>query len=494
MNYILAFDIGTSAVKASLVSEELEILNSVSIAYDTNYPSPMLAEQDPKDWWRCACLASKALAELCPKEFSGVVAIGTSGHMLGSLAVDSDGQPLLPAIIHCDNRAMNEAEFLISEVGEQILYEKTGNVLSAAASLCKAIWVKKNQPEIYRKTFRFLQSKDYLVCKMTGNPDSTDFSDSSHGLLIDIHKKEYLEDVFSLGGISKDKFPQLHKSSDIVGTLTGKAAEALGLKQGIPVVAGGGDGACANIGAGISKCGDIYCSLGTTAWLAYNQDVPYVDPKRRVFNIMSLDGETYGVFGTMQSAGRAVSWAQSLFGVESAGKVDQIAAKAPPGSNGLIFLPYLDGERSPVFDPMATGVFFGISSAHDASYFLRATLEGVACGLSDILDAMRETGNIEDMRIIGGGAKSAFWKQIIADLCQITIHDVSTSSTGATSLGAAAAAGVGAGIFRDFQMAAEKIKLCSDIVPDKRNEEVYRLTRRKYKQLYPGLQEVFHTK
>ena len=300
--------------------------------------------------------------------------------------------------------------------------------------------------------------------------------------------------MFRNVGVDAEKFPEIRTSCELAGYLSEEAAGCLGLRAGIPVSVGGGDGACANIGAGVAKPGDFYLSLGTTAWIAGQMEEPFIDPQHRVFHIYTLDGHGCNVFGTEQCAGRSVSWAMELFDVASARAFDSAAATVPAGAGGLISLPYLEGERSPVFDAQAQGVFFGMNTTHKREHFLRAVLEGTACGLSQILDVMRERQEIHDLRIIGGGAKSKLWKQILADVCNVTFHDVSTFSDSATSLGAAAAAGVAIGLFRDLPEACSHIRMSGDIEPDPAVQPVYALIKKRYAMLYPSLKEAFHTR
>ena len=256
----------------------------------------------------------------------------------------------------------------------------------------------------------------------------------------------------------------------------------------------GGDGACANIGAGAAEPGTFYLSLGTTAWIAGPMEKPFIDPQTRVFHIYTLDGHGCNVFGTAQCAGRSISWAQELFEITSLRSFDSLAEQVEPGAGGLIYLPYLEGERSPVFDALAQGVFFGMNSMHKREHFTRAVLEGVACGLSQILDTFREREQIDTLRIIGGGAKSRLWKQIIADVCNVKLLEVSTFSDSATSLGAAAAAGVGIGLFKSLPEAVRHISLSGTVEPSENAEKLYGLTKKRYAMLYPALKEAFHTR
>jgi len=489
---ILAIDIGTSAVKASFFAEDLRIIDSLSVEYPTYFPAGGHAEQDAEDWWKSACAAVRELSGRHPEDAGEIGAVGLSGHMLGLLPVDRDGNPLMRSLIHADTRASEESAMLADRFGVGQLYDWTGNVLSAAAPLAKAIWFRRKHPDLYAKTHMFLQSKDYLVMKLTGGVFSTDYSDASHALLLNLGRMDYLTEVFDEMGIDPQKFPPLHKSHDVVGHLSPSAAAEMGLKPGIPVTAGGGDGSCANVGAGLAQKGDIYCSLGTTAWIAFNSEKQFRDEKRRVFNIASLDGESFGVFGTMQAAGRSVSWVQGLFGIESLRAFDELAASVAHGSDGLIFLPYIEGERSPIFDSAARGVFFGMHVSHTRGHFLRATLEGVAYALDSILDVSQNISTSPVLRIIGGGAKSSLWKQIIADICEKNVADLTVPSAAGTSLGAAVAAGVGTGIFAGYAEAVKNIGIRTVTEYSPETAKLYALNREKYARLYPQLKDIYH--
>ena len=488
---LLAFDIGTSGLKASLIDENLNVLRNVTTTYPTHHLPDGGCEQDAADWWMSAVRAMLMLRELAPEYVKQVEAIGVSGHMLGCLPMDRDGLTLRPAMIHADTRARSVCARLRERFGMDYFYHISGNVLSPAATLCKALWLKEQEPEVYHNTVRFLQSKDYLVYRLTGSMDTTDHSDAAHGMLMNLQSGEYDREMFQNLGLALDKFPQLHTGCEIAGRLSEEAAGCLGLRAGLPVSVGGGDGACASMGAGIANPGEFYLSLGTTAWIAGLMDTPFIDPQHRVFHISTLDGKGCNIFGTMQCAGRSVQWVQELFDVASPRAFDALAAAVPAGAEGLVYLPYLEGERSPVFDPQAQGVFFGMRSTHRREHFLRAVLEGVGFSLSQILDVMREREEISELRIIGGGAKSRLWKQMIADICGVRLHELSIFSDSATSLGAAAAAGVGVGLFRDLPDAGKNICLSSTVEPDAQTAAAYARAARRFARLYPALKDVF---
>ncbi|MCI8376074.1 MAG: xylulokinase [Lachnospiraceae bacterium] len=488
---ILAYDIGTSSVKTSVVSRSGEILASKKRDYTTSHPAAGISEQNPMDWWECVCKTTEAITEANPGYAGRIAVIGVSGHMLGSVPVDKEGNPVHPALIHSDSRAVAQYEKIKELVGADRLYRMSGNVLDARSSLCKMLWFQEERPGLYGRIAKFLQSKDFLVSRLTGNIDTTDCSDASHGEMMDIRKRAYDSSLYEELGLEMSKLPTLHAGMDIVGHLKKDCAELLGLTEGIPVIAGGGDGACADIGAGNVNTGDTYCSLGTTAWLSRCVEEPYLDEKQRVFNIMSLDGVHSSLFGTMQSAGGALKWVMSILGERDLGEFNRLAAEAAPGSNGLIFQPYLDGERSPIFDAKARGMFFGLSLSHTRSHFMRATFEGVAYALNSILKVFEEQGRSEQIRIIGGGANSELWKQILADVWKTPVAALNASADDSTSLGVAAAAGAAAGLFGDLKEATEYIKVKNVTVPSSSQAE-YDKYFAVYQKLYEDTKEEMH--
>jgi xylulokinase len=468
------------------------MIDSASFDYEVTSPKRSWVEQDPEQWWQGACRITGTLMERNPGAREQIAAIGVCGHMLGCVPVDSQGKALRPAIIHADTRAAGEADRIGEAAGREQFYRRTGCILSAQSSLAKILWLKGHEPEVYARTARFLQSKDYLAARITGNIDSTDFSDASHAQVLDIHSKTYMTDLFAALGLDPSKFPALHKGTDEIGRVSPEAARALGIPSGIPVIAGGGDGACANVGAGITtRAGEVYCCIGTTAWVAYSAAAPLIDPKARVFDIMSLDGESFGVFGTMQAAGKSIDWARDLFNIESDQAFDREAALAPPGSDGLVFLPYIDGERSPIFDARARGIFFNIDSQHQRAHFTRSVLEGVSFALRSILEVYREGRAIPEVRLIGGGANSKLWQQILADIFGADIRIPGTRADSVTSLGVALAAAVNAGVYNSLDEAASVVGAAGRIEPIKEHTAVYDKLFHTYVRLYQQVKSLY---
>lgn len=488
---ILAHDLGTSGVKSSLVDTEFREIDSQSFSYPTTYPNPEWAEQDPDRWWQGMVTNSRTLVERQPDACARIGAIGLSGHMLGLVPVDTGGSPLGPVMIHSDGRATAQFRHIRDTIGADQVYQTTGNILDPKAPLCKILWLAENKPRIFEQTARFLQSKDFAAARLTGNIDTTDLSDASHAQLLDVRRGVYAADMLAGLGVPREKLPTIHKGIDVIGRLTREAAEATGLSQGIPVIAGGGDGACANAGAGIAAPGDGYCNLGTTGWIATLLPEPLIDPDHRLFNILSLDGETSGVFGTMQTAGRSLEWIRSVLGTPDPQALNALIEGVSPGSEGLVFLPYLEGERSPVFDAAARGVFFGLSGSHGPAHMARAVMEGVTFGLRSILDAFRSFISLDEMPLIGGGANSSVWRQMIADILRVRLFTMDVKAENATSVGAAMAAAVGIGVYGSLPEAAACIGKKAGEIPSTEPDPAYERNYRIYKELYPRLHDLF---
>jgi xylulokinase len=292
-------------------------------------------------------------------------------------------------------------------------------------------------------------------------------------------------------GLDVAKLPELHRGVDVVGRITAQAAGQTGLPQGTPVVAGGGDGACATLGAGVAAPGCAYCCMGSTAWIACATQEPYIDEHARVFNILNMDGETNGVYGTVQAAGSSLEWIREVFGGIEFQEMEAAARQADPGSGKLVFLPYLEGERSPIWDSHARGVFFGLSPMHGRARMVRAVVEGVCYALRSVLDVFREDYDLDELRIIGGGARSELWRQTLADVCRARLHTLTAPSEHGTALGAALTAGVGVGIFSSLTEAAGQIAERETVVPDGERSAVYEPLYDFYLSLYPEMKDAF---
>ncbi|MCX6029836.1 MAG: xylulokinase [Chloroflexi bacterium] len=493
LNGILAHDLGTTGNKATLFDAATgAAVAAVFEPYTTAYPHAQWAEQDPADWCRAVYDGTRRLLEQAAIPPGDIAVVSFSGMMNGALAVDAEGAALRSAILWADQRATVEATFLAERYGMARVYQVTGNRATPSCSAAKILWIQRHQPEIYRRTHLFLQAKDYAAFLLSG-VFATDYSDASNTNLFDLERRVWAADLAEAAGLDIAKLPPIYPSTTVIGRVTPQAAALTGLLAGTPVVIGGGDGACATVGAGSVRPGDAYTYIGSSSWMAVTADRPLYDPQMRTFNLAHLDPRLTFPLGSMQSAGGAFDWLERLLrGDGDARLYDELSAAAaavPPGADGLLFLPYLLGERSPYWNPQARGAFVGLTMAHGRPEMARAVLEGVAFNLRLILDALQaQAAGITAMRLIGGGAQGALWRQILADVFGLPIL-LPALLAEATSLGAAIAGGVGVGLYRDFGVAQQFVQVHAAERPDPaaqaRYAELYPLFAETYRALEP---------
>ncbi len=500
-DYILAHDLGTTGDKATLFSADGELIGSCFSEYPTYYPKQGWAEQDPALYWGAFCESSKNLLEQAKLAAKEVACVCFSGQMMAALPLDGSGNPLRNSIIWADLRATEQIEQLSKRVDADRVYELTGHRLSASYSAAKIMWIRDNEPEIYKKTAKFVHAKDYLAARLTGKI-FTDYSDASGMNLLDIGTLKWAEDLLAATEIDENKLPEIVESTQIVGKIKKEAAAQSGLAEGMPVVIGGGDGACATCGAGVVAEGEAYIYLGTSTWMAMASNKPLIDPSRRTFTFCHFLKGLYFPAGTMQSGGGSLQWFKNVLcdseaaaaGQAGVDVYDLLALKAGEvacGSEGVIFLPYLMGERSPLWNPDARACFIGLSMLHDKRHMARAVLEGVAFNMRLIEEAFREQGvSSKEIRMIGGGAKSALWRSIFADIMEKPVVKLNFIDE-ATSIGAAIAGGVGVGIFSSIRD-ADKIVRCVDrTAAQSEHFPVYRKRYDVFKKSYQQLRDVF---
>ncbi len=494
-SFILAHDLGTTGNKATLFAADGAVVASTFAAYPTDYPRPAWAEQNPDHWREAIFGCTRQLLARSGVPPAQIAAVSFSGHMQGALVVSADGVPLRPAIIWADQRATEQAETIARLYGREAVYRLTGNRVSPAYTSAKLLWIKEHQPDIFRRVHRVLQPKDYAAFLLTG-VFATDYSDASLAQLLDLESRSWAVDFLQDIGLPATILPDLHAAADVIGRVTPSAAAATGLQAGTPVVIGGGDGACATVGAGSVQHGDVYNYIGSSSWLALSTDRPVLDPEQRTFNFCHLDPALYCAVGTMQTGGGAYDWLERLLRGESTGtplhaELDTAAADLPPGGNGLLFLPYLLGERSPHWNPQARAAFIGLTMPDGRGELARAVLEGVAFNLRHILDILRGQGvQVEQMRLIGGGGKSALWRQILADIYDLPLLRVSLSAE-ATALGAAIAGGVGVGLYPDYGVARTLIPAAPAETPNPATRARYQALYHIFKDAYLSLQPIF---
>lgn len=513
MAFILAHDLGTTSNKANLFDESGVLIASHTEHYPVDYAHAGWAEQQPDDWWQAVVTSTRTLLAGRPYVSAQIAAISFSGQMMGAVAVDVHGQALRKCIIWADQRATAEANKFIERCGMEAIYKSTGHRASAAYTAAKILWLKSHEPETYARTHKFLFAKDYCVLKLTGM-FVTDYSDASGSTLFDLNTRQWHGDFLDALEIDPAKLPHSVPSQTVVGSVTRAAAELTGLKVATPVVIGGGDGACATVGAGAIDEGDAYCVLGTSSWIAFSSQQPVFDPHMRTFTFHNLQTDRYVPTGTMQTACASRDWWIKVIGAEVP---DAEIAKVPPGAHGLLFLPYLMGERSPWWNPQARGAFIGLSMMHGKAEMARAVLEGVAFNLKIILDAFNESlftpsppppfipsalpaasspisipapKKIPSIRLIGGGARGAIWQQILADVWDVPVSLPELLSE-ATSWGAAVAGGVGVGLYKDWSIAKTQTRISKVIEPDSSTRARYAEQYALFKQSYLALEPVY---
>lgn len=453
--YLLAHDLGTTGDKATLFDSSGQIVASTFAPYPLHYPKPGWAEQNASDWWSAFCQSTHHLLEQVPNAREHLAGVSFSAMMNGCLLLNAEGEPLRPALIHADIRSEAQSKRIAQEVGEERAYRITGNRISSPYfTVSKLAWLAEQEPERVKQAQWCVQTKDYIGGRLTGNFGITDFSDASLYGCFDMEQREWSEEILSVAGFEARLLPRVLPAHSCTGHVTAQSARESGLPQGLPVILGGGDGACATLGAGAVRAGDAYHYLGGTSWVAAVTPQYLPDPSRRISVFCALQPDHYVLYGTVQSAGSSIDWLRSLFGEVSFEVLEGWAKESSAGSRGLFFLPYLAGERSPIWDSQARGVYFGLSTAHGRAEVARATFEGIAYALASNLNVLQELGLAPEMvRVLGGGMRSELWRTILAGVYGRPLLLLEHLSE-ATSCGAATNLAVGLGIYPDYESAA----------------------------------------
>lgn len=488
--YILTCDAGTTGCKATLISADGEAVASTIGAYGTIYPQPNWAEQDMEIIWNSVV---GCIRELLQKvSASEIAVVGLTGTMNGCIPIDAEGNALACNIIHSDSRAWPQLEEIRAVISDAEFYNLTGCRLDHHYMLPKILWLRKERPEIYRKAAKFLNTKDYIHGKLTGCYDSTDASDASLTIAIDVNKGCWAEGLLRDLGLDIGRMAAIRPGHDVQDRITAEAAALTGLLEGTPVAVGGGDGSCAARGAGLSKTGDAYCYIGSSAWVSQMTDKPLLDKQARVFNYLDMDGKSYLTCGTVQCGASAYNWAlENFLGESDFAKVEAMAKEIAPGSEGVLFLPTLMGERTPYWDPNTRGSLIGFSLYHDRRHIARAIYEGIAFALTTCAQVMKECGRpVGSLMITGGGAKSGLWPQLLSSMCGVEAR-VHAAAGEATSLGAAIAAGVGAGMFADYSDGAAKVRSKARFSPDPEQAKAYEQIYPVYAAIYDRVKPIF---
>ena len=460
--YILAYDFGTGGIKASLFDDTGACRASGFDAYGTSYPAGGFHEQSPEDWWRATVRSTRLLADQAGEEaMRQVRAIGISGHSLGVVPLDGSGNLLRGAVpIWSDSRAGEQAQAFFREVPEAEWYAKTGNGFPAALySVFKLMWFRDREPDWFAKANTILGTKDYINFRLCG-VCATDFSYASGTGVYDLASRRYDEGLIAASGLPRSLFPEIVPSTQVLGTLTASAAEELGLPQTVKVVAGGVDNSCMALGAGAYKEGRAYNSLGSSSWIAVSSAKPVIDVATRPYVFDHVVPGQYASALAIFSAGTSHTWLRDVLETEYE-QMDAMAAKAGIGAHGLFFNPSLAGGSSLDATPAIRGAFANLDLRHTRGDMARAVMEGIAFGLRGALDELRKLVPVaEPLTLVGGGAKSLLWRQIYADVYGLRVARTEIGQQ-AAALGAAVVAGVGSGMWPDFDI-VDKVTSVSD--------------------------------
>lgn len=489
---LLGIDVGTGGTRALLIDESGAVIAS-AIHEHQPFASPRSgwAEQDPHDWWKACQGAVTKLLRDSSIAASEIACIGLSGQMHGAVLLDSSNQVLRPALIWCDQRTAAECRYLNDTIGPQRLVELTSNPALTNFTLTKLLWVRTHEPEIWKRFHSFLLPKDYIRLCLTG-VRAIDVADASGTLLLDVAHRRWSDAMLQAVGLSPDCLPALYESQQIVGQVTESAAATTGLKAGTPVVAGAGDQAAGATGMGIVRPGDVSATIGTSGVVFAASDAPVTDPLGRLHTFCHAIPSRWHVMGVTQAAGLSLRWFRDNFAA-SAESYDQLsseAAQVPPGAGGVLWAPYLMGERTPHLDPDARAALVGLAADHTRANVVRAILEGVAFSLKDTLTIFKELGiPVKAIRLGGGGARSPLWRQIQADVYGQAVETVQAEEGAA--YGAALLAGVGAGVWASVDAACDAVvHVDKRIAADKKGVSVLQESYVKYRRIYPALRSI----
>ncbi len=489
--YFLGIDLGTSSVKILAINDHDVIVGDTTRDYPVHYPFDKWAEQNPEDWWKQTVEAIRDLIYKYQIPSDQVAAIGFSGQMHGLVALGEDNKVLLPAILWCDQRTEKECEDITRAFGKDQLRDLTGNKALTGFTAPKVLWVKKNHPELFKRIRHILLPKDYIRFMLTGNY-ATDVSDASGTLMFDVKNKVWSKPLCDFLGMESTQLPEVYESYEITGRVSDEVKVLLGLKGEVLVVGGAGDQAAGAVGTGTVEEGIVSVNLGTSGvvFAAHNDYI--VDPDCRLHAFCHANGK-YHTMGVMLSAASCLKWwiDKAQIGMDFDAVLK--GAEEAGSSQGLIFLPYLMGERTPYPDPNAKGCFLGMDMNTNQGNMTRALLEGVAFGLRDSLEILKDLKiPVNHIRVIGGGARSSLWKQILADTFRMEIEEINTHQGG--GLGSAILAAVGAGFYKTVDEGCQKlIKVVNKINPIEEDAEYLNQLYPRYQAGYQALKEWFET-
>jgi xylulokinase len=492
---LIAHDLGTTGNKASLHEDDGTLVASCTEQYDTHFGAGGHVEQDALVWWDAVCSATNRLVDKTGTPAAAVHAASFSGQMMGALLLDGDCRPVRPAMIWADTRSGQQARLVAERVGVDAAYRILGHRLNPTYTLTKVMWVRDHEPDVFARTRHVCAAKDYLAWRLTGRL-VTDPSDASAMNAFDQHARTWSARVLDAAELDVGLFPPIVPSTEVVGTVTRRAAEQCGLVAGTPVVMGGGDGPMAAVGAGVTGPEDgCYVYLGTSSWISLASTKPLYDPGLATMTFNHVRPGYFVPTATMQAGGGSLDWVSDV--LEPGGdtgrfrKLVSASSKVNASADGLYFLPYVLGERSPYWNPDARGTFVGLSRHHGPAQLTRAVLEGVGFNLLTCIEAFRELGvDVSCVDAVGGGAESDTWLQVLADQWGCVVRRRSVVGEG-NSLGAAVTAGVGIGTIDGFQRSRELSRVTAEFTPDMDQHDAYVARHAWFTRAYEALEPWF---
>jgi xylulokinase len=492
MEYFIGIDVSTTATKALLIDSSGTVLAVASTQYPFETPRPLWSEQHPDLWWDGAQKSIRAVLQSSGVDPAHIGGVGLTGQMHGLVLLDAAGNVLRPSILWNDQRTQAQCDEIHQRVGRENFIRITGNVALTGFTAPKILWVKENEPDVYARAAHVLLPKDFVRLKLTSEY-AIDKADGAGTVLMDLKTRGWSNEVLAALEIPRTWMPPLYEGPQITGRITPEAASLTGLKAGTPVMAGGGDQAAQAVGVGAVTPGVVALTVGTSGVVFATTPSPLVEPEGRLHAFCHAVPGMWHFMGVMLSAAGSLQWYRDALAPGM--NFDELlkeAESAPPGSEGLQFLPYLSGERTPHPDPLARGAFVGLTVRHDRRHLTRAVLEGVSFGLKDSFTLIQNAGlgDITQVRASGGGTKSALWRQILASVLDVELVTVNT--TEGAAYGAALLAGVGSGCWPDVPAACNaSVKITASTQPIQKEAEFYRKAYPVYRELYPALSPSF---
>jgi len=491
VSVVLGLDVSTTATKAVLLGDDGRLVGSASAGYPSEAPRAGWSEQDPERWWEAAVTAIREVLDATGTPPEAVDAVGPAGQMHGLVLLDGAGHVLRPAILWNDQRTAAECEEIRAAVGADDLIRITGNDALTGFTAPKLLWVRRHEPDVWGRAAHVLLPKDHVRLRLSGD-HAVDRADAAGTLLLDLARRDWSPAILEALDVPASWLPRTYEGPDLTGVVSDEAAIDTGLRAGTPIVGGGGDQAAAAVGVGAVSPQVLSISLGTSGVVSASCDAPRVEPRGRLHAFCHAVPNRWHLMGVMLSAAGSLRWYRDTLapGV-GYGELTSEAASVPPGCEGLTFLPYLTGERTPHPDPLARGAFVGLTARHTRGHLTRAVLEGVAFGLRDSLELLHEMGLVEhvEARITGGGSRSGLWRRVVADVLGLRV--ASTETGEGAGLGAAILASVGAGWYPSVDDAVRHVVRVAAI-DDPAEPDRYAAAYDRYRGLYPALVSTFH--